>query len=65
MGNVLSLELSRHRAWQSVRKPQTRELDGGSASNQRLLEQLEAENAQLRRRAVELVFQIQVLVMML
>ena len=33
----------------------------GSASDQRLLERLEAENAQLRRSAVELVLQIQVL----
>jgi cell division protein FtsB len=36
-------------------------LDGGSASNQSLLERLEAENAQLRRSVVELVLQIQVL----
>ena len=36
-------------------------LDGGSASNQRLLERLEAENAQLRRSVVELALQIQAL----
>jgi hypothetical protein len=61
MSNVLRLELARERAWQSVRNPETTELDSGSASNQRLLERLEAENAQLRRSAVELVLQIQVL----
>jgi hypothetical protein len=49
------------RAWQSVRNPETTELDGGSASNQRLLERLEAENAQLRRSVAELALQIQVL----
>jgi hypothetical protein len=65
MSNVLSLKLARERAWQSVRNPETRELDGGSASNQRLLERLEAENAQLRCRVVELALQIQILVMML
>ena len=62
MSNVLSLELARERAWQSVRRnPETTELDGGSASNQSLRERLEAENAQLRRSVVELVLQIQVL----
>ena len=61
MNNVLSLELARERAWQSVRNPEKTELDGGSASNQRLLERLEAENAQLRRSVVELVLQIQAL----
>ena len=61
MSNVLSLELARERAWQSVRNPETTELDGGSASNQSLRERLEAENAQLRRSVVELVLQIQVL----
>ena len=61
MSNVLSLKLARERAWQSVGNPETTELDGRSASNQRLLERLEAENAQLRRSAVELVLQIQVL----
>jgi len=61
MSNKLSLKLARERAWQSVRNPEKTELDGGSASNQRLLERLEAENAQLRRSVVELVLQIQAL----
>jgi hypothetical protein len=61
MSNVLSLELARERASQSVRNPETTELGGGSASNQSLCERLEAENAQLRRSVVELVLQIQVL----
>ena len=54
MSNVLSLKLARERA-------KATELDGGSASNRRLLERLETENAQLRRSVVELVLQIQVL----
>src|SRR6516164_10268413 len=61
MGNVLSLQLARERAWQSASNPETTELDGRSASNERLLERLEAENAQLRRRVVELALQIQAL----
>ena len=61
MSNVLSLELARERAWQSVRNPETTELHGGNASNRRLVERLETENAQLRRSVVELVLQIQVL----
>ena len=62
MSNVLGLKRARERAWQSVWNPETAELDGGRvASNQRLLERLEAENAQLRRSVVELVLQIQVL----
>jgi hypothetical protein len=61
MANVLSLQLARERAWQSASNSETTELDGGSASNQRLLERLEAENAQLRRRLVELALQIQAL----
>ncbi len=61
MGNVLSLQLARERAWQSAWNSETTELDGGSASNQRLLERLEAENAQLRRSVVELALQIQAL----
>jgi len=61
MSNVLSLKLARERAGQSVWNPETTELDGGSASNQRLLERLEAENAQLRRSVVELALQIQAL----
>ena len=61
MANVLSLQLARERAWQSASNSETTELEGGSASNQRLLERLEAENAQLRRRVVELALQIQAL----
>ena len=58
MANVLSLQLARERARQSASNSETTELDGGSASNQRLLERLEAENAQLRGRVVELALQI-------
>ena len=61
MSNVLSLQLARERAWQSASNSETTELDGESASNQRLLERLEAENAQLRGRVVELALQIQAL----
>jgi hypothetical protein len=61
MSNVLSLQLARERAWQSELNSETTELDGGSASNQRLLERLEAENAQLRGSVVELALQIQAL----
>jgi hypothetical protein len=39
----------------------TAELDERSTSSQRLLERLEAENAQLRRSVVELVLQVQAL----
>jgi hypothetical protein len=76
MSNVLSLRCARERAWQpgggsnghafkglgqSVWKYKTTERDGRTASNQRLLERLEAENAQLRERLVELALQIQAL----
>ncbi len=61
MSNVLSLQLARERAWQSVLNSETTGLDGQSASNQRLLERLEAENAQLRGSVVELALQIQAL----
>jgi hypothetical protein len=76
MNNVLSLQLARERAgprrggsngyvvkgpgllmWNSA----TAGLDERSTSNQRLLERLEAENAQLRRSVVELVVQVQAL----
>jgi hypothetical protein len=72
MSNVLSLRRARERAWQpaggsnghafqglgqSVWKSKTTERDGRTASNQ--LERLEAENAQLRERLVELALQIQ------
>ena len=40
---------------------ETTGLDARSTSDQRLLEQLEAENAQLRGSVVELVLQIQAL----
>ena len=76
MSNVLSLQCARERAWQprsgsnrhafrglgqSVWKSKTTERDGRTASNQRLLERLEAENAQLRENVVELALQIQAL----
>jgi hypothetical protein len=71
MNNVLSLQLAGEHARQprggsngqalSVRTPETARLDGQSASNQRLVERLEAENAQLRRRVVDLMLQIQAL----
>jgi hypothetical protein len=76
MDNVLSLQLARERVgprrggsneyvfkkpglpmWNSA----TAGLDERSTSNQRLLERLEAENAQLRRSVVELVLQLQAL----
>src|SRR5262245_17289128 len=41
--------------------PQTTRLDGQSAGNQRLVERLEAENARLRSRVVDLMLQIQAL----
>jgi hypothetical protein len=76
MSNVVSLQCARERAWQprggsnghafkglgqSVWKSKTTERDGRIASNQRLLERLEAENAQLRENVVELALQIQAL----
>ena len=61
MSNVLSLQLARERAWQSVLNSETTELDWGSGRNQRLVERLEAENAHLRGSVVELVLQIQAL----
>jgi predicted nuclease with TOPRIM domain len=45
----------------SVWKSKTTERDGRIASNQKLLERLEAENAQLRENVVELALQIQAL----
>jgi hypothetical protein len=56
--NVVSLRVARKRARQP-RGGSNRHL--AKRSNQRLLEQLEAENAQLRRRVVDLVLQIQAL----
>jgi hypothetical protein len=76
MSNVLSLQCARERAWQpgggsngrvfkglgqSVWKYKTTERDGRTASNQKLLERLEAENARLRERVVELALQVQAL----
>jgi predicted nuclease with TOPRIM domain len=76
MSNVLSLRCARERAWQpragsnghgfkelgqSAWKSKITERDGRTASNQRLLERLEAENAQLRESVVELALQIQAL----
>src|SRR5262249_5174173 len=76
MNNVLSLQLARERAGPRrggsngyvvkgtgllMFNFATPGLDERSTSNQRLLERLEAENAQLRRSVVELVLQIQAL----
>jgi hypothetical protein len=76
MNNVLSLKLARERARQlrggsighafktlapSGRNPKDTQRDGQSASTQRFLERLEAENAQLRGSVVELALQIQAL----
>jgi hypothetical protein len=72
MNNVLSLQLARERAWQPrggaskrvglpLWNSETTGLDERSTSNQRLLERLEAENAQLRSSVVELALQIQAL----
>jgi hypothetical protein len=76
MSNVVSLQRARERAWQpsggsnghafkglgqSVWKSKRTERDGRIASNQKLLERLEAENAQLRENVVELALQIQAL----
>ena len=73
---MLCLQLARERARQprggsnghafkriglSVWNSETIELHGQSISNQRLLERLEAENAQLRGSAVDLLLQIQAL----
>jgi predicted nuclease with TOPRIM domain len=44
-----------------VWKSKTTERDGRIASNQKLLERLEAENTQLRENVVELALQIQAL----
>jgi hypothetical protein len=69
--DVPSVQLAHERAWQPIGgsnentfklwNSETTGLDGQSASNQRLLERLEAENAQLRGSVVELVLQIQTL----
>ena len=71
MNNVLSLQLERERAWQArggsngdafkrlALPPSNSEITG--LDERRVLERLEAENAQLRRSVVELVLQIQAL----
>jgi hypothetical protein len=74
--DVPSVQLERERAWQpsgasseralkrlclSVYNSEPTPLHGRSASNQRLLERLEVENAQLRGNVVELALQIQAL----
>ena len=74
MSNVVSLRCARERAWQpsggsngrafkglaqSVWKSQISKRDGRIASDQKALERLEAENAQLRENVVELALQIQ------
>jgi hypothetical protein len=73
MNNVLSLQLARERAWQgrggsnghAFKKSGlplwNSDTTRSGASNQRLLERLEAENARLRGTVVELVLQIQAL----
>ena len=76
MSNVVSLQCARKRVWQpgggsnehagkglgqSGWKSKTTDRDGRIASNQKLLERLEAENAQLRENVVELALQIQAL----
>jgi hypothetical protein len=71
MNNVLSLQLAGEHARQPrggstgqalpVRNAETTQLDGQSASNQLLVERLEAENARLRGSVVDLMLQIQAL----
>ena len=56
--NVLSLEVARKRARQP-KGASDRQISKGS--NQRLVEQLKAENAQLRALVVDLMLQIQAL----
>jgi hypothetical protein len=61
--NVLSLQLARHHAGheRAGSSAPVSNAPVGSSSNERSLERLEAENAQLRRSVVELVLQIQAL----
>ena len=56
--NVLSLQVARERARQA-KDASDRQIS--KRSNQRLLERLEAENAQLRECVVDLMLQIQAL----
>jgi hypothetical protein len=57
--NVLSLQRARNRVWQQ--RGGSNAPVGLGAANQRPLERLEAENAELRSSVVELVLQIQAL----
>ena len=63
--NVLSVQLAHERAWQTrggLNENAFKRLGlEQSASNQRLLERLEAENARLRRSVAELMLEIQAL----
>jgi hypothetical protein len=61
LGQSLIGENTFKRQDESVWNSETTGLDGESASNQRLLERLEAENAQLRGSLVNLMLQIQAL----
>ena len=61
LGQSLIDENTFKRQDESVGNSETTGLDGESASNQRLLERLEAENAQLRGSLVNLILQIQAL----
>jgi hypothetical protein len=56
--NVLSLQLARNHPWQQRGGSNA---PVGPSANERSLERLEAENAQLRGRVVELMLQIQAL----
>jgi cell division protein FtsB len=58
VNNVLSLQVARERARQA-KGASGRQIS--KRSNQRLLERLEAENAQLRASVVELMLEIQAL----
>jgi hypothetical protein len=58
--NVLSLQLALERAWQPRGGSNVHTfIPLGLSVNQRLLERLEAENAQLRDRVVDIMLQIQ------
>ena len=63
--NVPGLQAARERAWQPRSGSNGHAfkvwLDGQSASNQKLLERLQAENAQLRASVVDLILKIQAL----
>ena len=71
MGHVLSLQFARERAWRlrggskghAFKRlgPPLWDFEITGLDERRFLERLEAENAQLRRRVVELVLQIQAL----